>query len=190
MLKVERVQAVVNAVTPVAKKQGNSGEYITAMAINLIYITNAAHLDEMDKGLRKALFKKVSKAKKAEGDGEEQGDLLPNDNGDLTALKFGKKLSEINWQDELLGYLLIAGSGLTATEPRGFEDVKIKNFKIAVQEGGTIKTQCTAIFETDRESMGWWCEQLRGTIEASFIPPGEQQSEAFEEQEQEEGEDA
>jgi hypothetical protein len=185
MLKVERVQAVVNAVTPVAKKQGNSGEYITAMAINLIYITNAAHLDEMDKGLRKALFKKVSKAKKAQAEGEEQGDLLPEDNGDLTALKFGKKLSSIKWDDELLGYLLVAGSGLTATEPRGFEDVKVKNFDITAQEGGTIKTQCSAIFECDRESMGWWCEQLRNTIELSLIPPGEQQSEVFTEDEEE-----
>jgi hypothetical protein len=188
MLKVERVQAVVNAVKPVAKKQGNSGEYITAMAINLIYITNAAHLDEMDKGLRKALFKKVSKAKKAESNVEEQGDLLPNDNGDLTALKFGKKLTTIPWADELHGYMLVAGSGLTATEPRGFDDVKVKNFRITAQEGGTIKTQCTAIFETDREPMGWWCEQLRSTLEISLIPPGEQQSEAFEEQEEVEAE--
>lgn len=190
MLKVERVQAIVNAVTPVAKKQGNSGEYITAMAINLIYITNAAHLDEMDKGLRKALFKKASKSKKgSEDEAPEQGNILPNDNGDLIALKFGKKLSSIKWDDELLGYMLVAGSGLTATEPRGFDDVKIKNFDITAQEGGTIKTQCTALFECDRESKGWWCEQLRSTIELSLIPPGEQQSEAFTEDQEEEAEE-
>jgi|SRR5215469_7290602 len=188
MLKVERVQATVNAVTPVAKKMGNSGAYETAMAINLIFITNAAHLDELDKGLRKTLYKKMSKAKKQEviEEGEEQGDLLPNDNGDLTVPKFGKKLMTIGWDDELIGYMLVAGSGLTATEPRGMEDVKLKNFTITAQDGGTVKIQCTASFECERESKGWWCEQLRSTIELSLIPPGESQTEAFEEEEAEE----
>jgi hypothetical protein len=185
MLKVEKVQATVNAVTPVAKKMGNSGSYETAMSISLIFITSADHLDQMEKGLRKSLYKKVSKHKKAQVEGEEQGDLLPNDNGELTVPKFGKKLPSIPWADELEGYLLIAGSGLTATEPRGMEGTKLKNFTITAQDGGTIKIQCSASFECDRESKGWWCEQLRSTIELSLIPPGETQSEAFEEEEEE-----
>lgn len=190
MLKVERVQAIVNAVTPVAKKQGNSGLYEVGKAINLIFVTSASHLDEMEKGLRKTLYKKVSKAKKAvEEEGQEQGDLLPNENGDLTAPKFGKKMNTIPWTDELLGYMLVAGSGLTATEPKAFEDVKLKNFQITAQDGGTVKIQCSAQFDCDTYHKGWWDEQLRSTIELSLIPPGEQQSEAFTEDQEEEAEE-
>lgn len=190
MFKLITTGAKISSVTNRAEKHGK--ELVSAQTLRLSCITSALHLDELDGSgnLRKALFKKPSKTKKGgEDEAPEQGTILPNDNGDLIALKFGKKLSSIKWDDELLGYMLVAGSGLTATEPRGFDDVKIKNFDITAQEGGTIKTQCTALFECDRESKGWWCEQLRSTIELSLIPPGEQQSEAFTEDQEEEAEE-
>lgn len=182
MLKLERVQGVVNAVTPIAKKIGNSGAYEVAINIHFIFISSASHLDEMDKGLRKALYKKATKTSKQDDDTPVQADFVQDDKESLIALKFGKKLSSLKWDDELEGYTLIAGSGLTATDPRNMDGVKLKNFNITAQDGGTVKYQCSASFECDREPKGWWCEQLRSTLYISLLPPGVEQSEAFEEE--------
>ena len=171
MLKIENTQCNVSAVTPVSCSIGDEKE--TRMSLCLIFITKADHLDQLKKGLRKALFAKVTKAQREQQE-EPQGDMLPDENAELTEPKFAGKIPSIQWEEVYEGYNLALGSGLTATEPRCFEDVKFKNFTIWAQSGGTIKIKCSALLECDRETKGWLCELLRHDMQLWLSPPGEQ----------------
>lgn len=181
MLKIDNTQCNVSAVTPVSCSIGDQKE--TRMSLCLIFITKADHLDQLKKGLRKALFAKVTKAQR-EQEEEPQGDMLPDENAELTEPKFAGKIPSIQWEEVYEGYNLALGSGLTATEPRCFKDVKIKNFTIWAQSGGTIKIKCSALLEADRETKGWLCEILRHDMQLWLSPPGEPLEFDFSEEEE------
>jgi hypothetical protein len=126
----------------------------------------------MQIGLRKALYKKAAKHKKQQD--EDKQEMLPGVD-DLTEPRFAGKIPSIKWDDVLEGYRMEIGSGLTATEPRRFTGVKLKNFEIWAQNGGTIKMKCSALVDADRETKGFLCEQLRQTVHISLHPPGNQE---------------
>jgi hypothetical protein len=172
MLHIEKTQAELTAIGPIARKMGNSGEYDHGMFIAFnIEATSADHLDQMEKGLRKSLYKKVAKQRKKLQDEDVQADMVGERPEDLTQPRFAGKLKAFPWSDELEGYTFVMESGLTATEPRTFHKATIKNFKIVVKDAGTISLSGTAIVDCDREHKGWLCEQLRGTSFISMIPP-------------------
>lgn len=186
MLDLRETIAEITAVGPVARKMGNSGEYEHGMFVAVaIESTSADHLDQMEKGLHKSIYKKVSKQRKKIEDEEVQGEMLPERPDDLTQPRYAGKIKSFPWDDVLEGYTVVMGSGLTATEPRKFERATLKNFKISPKDGGTISLNLTLIMDCDREHKGWLCEQLRGTVELSLLPPGEQTDLAEEENEEE-----
>lgn len=185
MLQVENTTAEITAVGPIARKMGNSGEYDHGMFVAMhIASMSADHLDEMEKGLRKSLYKKVSKQRKKQADEEAQSDMLPEREDDLTQPRYAGKMKSFPWDDVLSGYTVVLSSGLTATSPRTFEKGELKNFKIAIKDGGTIALTLTAIVDCDREHKGWLCEQLRGSLQLSLIPPGAEQTTLVEEEEE------
>jgi hypothetical protein len=187
MLQIENTSAEVTAIGPVARKMGNSGEYDHGMFIALhIESTSADHLDQMEKGLRKSLYKKVSKQRKKQAEEDQQSDMLPEREDDMNQPRYAGKMKSFPWDDIVGGYTVVLGSGLTATTPRTFEKAEIKNFKISIKDGGTIALSLTAIVDCDREHKGWLCEQLRGTLQLSLIPPGAEQTEMVVEEEEEE----
>jgi hypothetical protein len=189
MLQFENITVEITAIGPVARKMGNSGEYEHGMFVAMhVDSLSADHLDEMEKGLRKSLYKKVSKQRKKVAEEEVQSDMLPERADDLTQPRYAGKMKSFPWDDILDGYTLSLGSGLTATKPRVFEKVQLKNFKIAVKDGGTISLGLSAIVDCDREHKGWLCEQLRGTLQLSLIPPGSEQTEIVVDEESEEEE--
>jgi hypothetical protein len=182
MLTIENTQCEINAVTPVACKIGES--YETKISLSLVLVTLASHLDEMEPGLRKALYKKVAKAKRVQDD--DQGELLQGADDNLIEPRFAGKIPSIKWDDVLEGYTVTIGSGLTATDPRVFSGVKLKNFEIQAQNGGTIKMKFSGLFEADRETKGFLCECLRQTLQFSMHPPGDVQTELVQQEEFEE----
>lgn len=186
MLSISNTQCNVSAVTPVSCSIGEEKE--TRMSLCLIFVTKAEHLDQLKKGLRKSLFAKVTKAQKAQQDDEPQGDAFPDESAELTEPKFAGKIPSIQWEEVYEGYNLALGSGLTATKPRTFDGVRLKNFTIWAQSGGTIKIKCSALIECDRESKGWLCEMLRYDMQLWLSPPGEDL--AFDFEDDEEAEDA
>src|ERR1700743_749272 len=127
MLQFENITVEITAIGPVARKMGNSGEYDHGMFVAMnAESLSADHLDEMEKGLRKSLYKKVSKQRKKQADEEVQSDMLPERQDDLTQPRYAGKMKSFPWDDVLSGYTVILGSGLTATTPRTFEKVELK----------------------------------------------------------------
>jgi hypothetical protein len=182
MLTIENTQCEVNAVTPVACKIGES--YETKISLSLVLVTLASHLDEMEPGLRKALYKKVAKAKRVQDD--DQGELLQGADDNLIEPRFAGKIPSIKWDDVLEGYNMALGSGLTATEPKCFEGVKLKNFTIWAQSAGMVKIKVSAQVECDTYTKGWLCEILRHDMQLWLSPPGEELDFGFEEEHEEE----
>lgn len=192
MLKIENTQCNISAVTPVSCSIGDEKE--TRMSLCLVFLTKAEHLDQFKKGLRKALYAKVTKSQRAQQEEEQrqqQGDMLPDPDAEQTELtepRFAGALPSIGWDEVYEGYGLALGSGLTATEPRVFDGVKIKNFTIWAQSSGIIKVKCSALLEADRETKGWLCEILRHDMQLWLSPPGDVLEFDFSEEEAEEAE--
>ena len=174
MLDIRDTMAEITAVGPVARKMGNSGEYDHGMFVAFnIESTSADHLDQMEKGLRKSIYKKAAKQRKKTQDDEPQADMLPERADDLTQLRYPGKIKSFPWDDVLEGWNFVMGSGLTATEPHVFVRATIKNFKITPKDAGSISLSGTAIVDADIPESGWLCKQLRGSCMLSLIPPTE-----------------
>lgn len=172
MLDIRDTMAEITAVGPVARKMGNSGEYDHGMFVAFnIESTSADHLDQMEKGLRKSIYKKAAKQRKKVQEEEPQADMLPERADDLTQLRYPGKIKSFPWDDVLEGWTVIMGSGLTATEPKQFLRATIKNFKITPKDAGSISLSGTAIVDADIQESGWLCKQLRGMCLLSLIPP-------------------
>jgi hypothetical protein len=183
MLKIDNTQCNVSAVTPVSCSIGDEKE--TRMSLCLVFITQAAHLDQLKRGLRKALYAKVSKANKPVQDDDVQPDMLPDEEAELMEPRFAGKIPSIQWDECYEGYNMALGSGLTATEPRCFEGVKLKNFTIWAQSAGSIKIKVSAQVECDRETKGYLCEMLRHDLQLWLSPPGEPLEFDFSEEDEE-----
>jgi hypothetical protein len=184
MLKIDNTQCNISAVTPVSCSIGEGKE--TRMSLCLIFTTRAEHLDQLKKGLRKALYAKVPKNKKGDDNAEPQSDAFPNEDAELTEQRFAGKLPSIPWDDMLEGYNMALGSGLTATEAKCFEGVKLKNFTIWAQSAGMVKIKVSAQVECDTYTKGWLCEILRHDMQLWLSPPGEELDFGFEEEHEEE----
>lgn len=165
MFVLDRVQAKVASVTPHSEKHGK--ENVPALSVKFEAKLPASVLDGLDKTLRKLLFRKPAK------DEVVQGELPGTDETEgLTAKKY-PHVPALPWDEKLLGYQLLIGSGLQSTDPLQCDDVKVSGFLIQAFDGGTVGITFKCNFPTDRELSGPLCSMVQEVVEISLLPPEE-----------------
>lgn len=164
MLSFSKVQARITAVTPIAEKHGT--ENVPAPSLRIHAALPAYVLDGLDKGLRKALFRKPA------SDEPEQTALegIPNNDG-LTKVRFGK-VAGFGWDEKFPGYVATFGSGLTSTTTETeVEDVVLSKIKFAPKDGVTLAFEASLKFEADAELIGTFGVMLGEMVELSLDHP-------------------
>jgi len=165
MFLLDRVQAKICSVTPHAEKHGK--ENVPCISVKFEAKLPAIVLDGLDKTLRKMLFRKPGK------DEVVQGELPGTDETEgLTAKKY-PKVPSVNWDEKLVGYQLLIGSGLQSTDPLQCDSVKVSGFTIQAFDGGSIGLSFKCDFPTDAELSGPLCSMVQEMAEISLLPPEE-----------------
>lgn len=132
MFQLQQHEAAIANVNQRIERHGDERE----LAADIKFTTSAGNalLDEFDKGLKEALFRKPGKG--------EQQDLPIGDNP-LTAVKF-PSLEPLKLAYEFTGYELQIDGLLEGTESIVMVDVKLKKFVIEPKEGGSVELSFTA----------------------------------------------
>lgn len=165
MIKLNKVQARVKAVTPHAEKHGD--ENVPALSVRFITSVSAETLDALDGSLRKFFFRKPAKDELVQ---EELPGVVSNDG--QTKVRY-PKLGAFGWDEKFTGYTVTVGSGLTATDTeKKIDDVDVSKIVFQPKDGGTlVLTFSCNMQNADAELIGAFGMMLQETIELSIEPP-------------------
>lgn len=164
MLHVIKVQARIGSVTNVTEKHGD--EDVPAMSVGLHFVAGPAHIDGLDKGLRRSMFRKATKEEAPQT--ELEGTV---EHGGLNKVLF-PHVGPINWTEVFTGYTMKVGSGLTTTDTeKVIKDVKVSKIRLEPKDGGSVVTKLSAHFEVDETLAGALAVSQGKTIELTLEPP-------------------
>lgn len=122
-------------------------------------------LDNLEKGLREALFRKPGK-------GEQQA--LPIDGNPLTAVKF-PSLAPVSLSHEFTGYEVEIDGELEGSDSVFLVDAKIKKITAAPLEGGSVTLTFTASAEVDADDVAELAQRfVLGSTRLTLTPPAQQ----------------
>jgi len=163
MFQLDKHEAAISNVNQRIERHGDD----RALAADIKFTTSVSNsiLDQFDKGLREALFRKPAK-------GEQQS--LPTIGETLTAVKF-PSLEPLKLAHEFAGYELQIDGLLEGTEPILLVDVKLKRFAFEPKEGGSVALTFTASANVDPGELAELSEALiREDVLLTLTPPAKQ----------------
>ncbi len=151
MFNLDKHDAKITSVNPRREKHGKEGK--PGFDVKFSIQTSNTTLDMLQKGLKEALYRKVSKG--------EQLDAFQG-SGDLVALRF-PLMEPVKIDMELTGCEVAITGGLDASPETLLVDVKIDDFTIKAIEGGSaaisfsvhVPTSEDAVAELG-ECIDWW----------------------------------
>lgn len=169
MFQLQNHTVKVASFNPRSERHGDDNKLAADIKIQLCCTSGA--LDEFDKSLRAALYRKPAKG--------EQQDLIAGPDG-LTAVKF-PRIGAVRWDEEFPGYELTIEGGLGLTEPLVLVDVTLRKFSFEPLEGGSVAVTFSVICHPEPEEAGQLCALIQEDAEITLTPPTkqvEQQQEA------------
>jgi hypothetical protein len=152
----------ISSVNPRAEKHGDDNKLAADIKFEA-QVPNAM-LDEFDKDLRKALYRKAGKG--------EQPDLIAGVDG-LVAVKF-PRIGALSWEEEFPGYEIELNGGLGLDEPLILVDVTLRKFKFAALEGGSVSVSFSAVCHPEPAEAGQLCALIQEDVELTLTPPTKQ----------------
>jgi hypothetical protein len=162
MFQLEKHLVKVASFNPRAEKHGDDNKL--AADIKFEAKVSNAMLDEFDKDLRKALYRKAGKG--------EQQDLIEGADG-LVAVKF-PRIGALRWEEEFPGYEIELDGGLGLNEPLILVDVTLRKFSFAALEGGSVSITFSAICHPEPAEAGQLCALIQEDVELTLTPPSAQ----------------
>lgn len=163
MFQLEDHPSSVNNINVRLEKHGDKRH----LAVDVKFEAQAGNeiLDNLEKGLREALFRKPGK-------GEQQA--LPIDGNPLTAVKF-PSLAPVSLSHEFTGYEVEIGGELEGSESIALVDAKIKKIVAEPLEGGSVTLTFTASAEADPDDLADLAARLvLGNVRLTLTPPARQ----------------
>lgn len=160
-MHLDKHEASITNVNVRREKHGKEGKL--GLDISFAVQTGNATLDLLQKGLRKALYKKAEKG--------QQMDLVEGSDG-LVALAF-PHLEPIKLDIEYSGFeVLIHGNLDTTDTETALVDVKLKDFEIKPIEGGSAQIKFKAQLQADLDELSevvdWWMVE---SVRLTLTPP-------------------
>jgi len=161
MFGLQKQQVRLANFNPRAEKHGEDNKLAGDLKIEVV--TSNSVLDEFDKGLRQAFFRKPGK-------GEQQDLIEP---GALTEVKF-PKLGVGRWDEEFPGYDLTIETGLGLKDPIVLIDCTLRKFAFEFLQGGSVAVSFSVICHPESKEAGELCALIQSDIELTLTPPSEQ----------------
>jgi len=166
MFQLELHDARITKVNPRREKHGKEGK--PGFDVMFAILTPNTTLDSLQKGLKEALYRQVSKG--------EQLDAFQGA-GDLVALRF-PQMAPVKLDIELTGCEIVITGHLETSLQTLLVDVKVDNFEIEAIEGGSAGVTFSAhvptsetVVEELAECIDWW---MYDSIRVSLVPPKNQ----------------
>jgi len=162
MFQLEKHLVKIASFNPRAEKHGEDNKLAADIKFE-VDVSNAI-LDEFDKDLRKALYRKAAKG--------EQPDLIEGADG-LVAVKF-PRIGALSWEEEFPGYEIELDGGLGLADPLILVDVTLRKFKFAAIEGGSVSMSFSAVCHPEPSEAGQLCALIQEQAELTLTPPSAQ----------------
>lgn len=167
MFQLDKHQAKIASVTPIAEKHGE--ETVLAASIKFDITCSRTVLDQLGlKKLREALFRKPSAGQQQELDGMGDGN---------TALAF-PQLGSLRITEEFTGYTATVSRGLDIADPLALTEATVKKIALEPVEGGSVKVSFSVVCHPDPRTLGELCEQLQDVVDLTLTPPKAAQQKA------------
>lgn len=162
---LELTEATVHLsnVNPRGEKHGKK-EIKPATDLSVQLTTGADVLKFFNTDLRAAFYKMAEEG--ADPDLADKGNA-----GQLTALRFPKLEPVLKWDEELTGYQVRVAHGIGGDSDIELEECKLDNFKITLQEGGTVILAFRIIAHPDMEDSGKLDHKIQTDIVIDLVPP-------------------
>jgi hypothetical protein len=162
MFRLQNQQVRIVNFNPRAEKHGEDNKLAGDLKVE-VTLPNSV-LDEFDKGLRQAIYRKPAKG--------EQQDLI--DPASLTSVQF-PKIGALKWDEEFPGYDLEVFSGLGLSEPLILVDCTVRKFAFQPLEGGSVGVTFSVICHPDPAEAGQLCALIQSEADVTLTPPAKQE---------------
>ncbi|MCW5141094.1 hypothetical protein [Burkholderia cenocepacia] len=168
MLSIDRKLVKVKKVTPVEEFKGDKRDY--GCSVRIEWLTDNTVLDELDKHLRPAFYEKERAGPKATASPQQEMSL-PRADVELTSRKCVNVHTPLKLKNEYDGYTIVFHRGATEKSEIKLGQVKLSEFSVDPQDGGSALIACNAYVKPTVQDRGYIDHMAQTEIEITLTPP-------------------